>query len=74
MKRGDWNGHRIPLLAHCFNLSKGLGVDIHVRAANEGEAMQAVSRKLEHNRAFLRRTEGHYAVRFDREVEGYEAI
>ena len=68
MKRHDWNGIKIPLVAHAFSLSKGIGLDIHINAATEDEARHLVERKLECRQDFLRQTEGHYDLKFAREL------
>ena len=68
MKKKDWNGHKIPVLAHVFNLAKGLGVDLHISAASEHEARSKVAEKLNRNQKFLRRTNGHYDVQFSKEI------
>lgn len=68
MKKKDWNGHKIPVLAHVFNLAKGLGVDLHISAASEREARNKVAEKLTRNKKFLRRTNGHYNVQFTKEI------
>ncbi|MCC7304779.1 MAG: hypothetical protein IT558_00810 [Alphaproteobacteria bacterium] len=64
MKTRDWNGHRIPLIAHAYNIARGVGVDLHIRAASLDEAFEKVAQKLQHHQDFLRKTEGHYKVDF----------
>jgi hypothetical protein len=68
MKPTDWNGHRIPILAHAFSTEHGIGVDVHLRAASEKEAYERLARKLECRQDFLRITGGHYRVKFDHEL------
>lgn len=73
MKPGDWNGHKIPLLAHAFSLARGLSADVHIRAASRDEALIEVWKKLQRNQVFLRKTGGEYDVQFFREAQEYKA-
>lgn len=59
MKERDWNetrGHRIPVLAHCFNLERGVSADVRLRAGTLAEAWDKVLTKLQCRKDFLRET------------------
>jgi hypothetical protein len=69
MKTYDWKGYNIPILAHAFDLSRNIGVDVHLRARTESEALAKLDKKLQKaNKAFIRQTEGHYSVKFEKEI------
>lgn len=68
MKQSDWNGHRIPVLAHAYSLAKGVSADVYLRAANEEEAMARLNRKLECRQDFLKATGGVFDVQWLRQV------
>lgn len=65
MTPDDFKGERLPVLAHAFDLKRGLGVDVHLRAGTYSEALERLERKLQCNQAFLRATGGKYQVKFD---------
>lgn len=61
----DFKGYRLPILAHAFDLKRGLGVDVHLRAGTYQEALDRLERKLQCQQSFLRATGGQYQVRFE---------
>lgn len=69
MKSGDWNGHRITLKARCMDLKRGLGEEFYIRAVTEEQALQRTDAILKaFHPDFVRKTEGDYQVRFDRQI------